>query len=468
MTRCVALSLALLALTGCGGDAAEPRIALPPVVATAHAEAWVDKPDRIADVAERAVEAVVFIQATKRLPASAVLPFGFPPGLVPDARGPMSQGVGSGVIVDPSGVILTNHHVVDGADELDVTLADGRRFRATVRGSDPGTDLAAIQLQGDLPDALPALPFGDSDTARLGEVVLAIGAPFALRGSVTMGIISARGRAMGVSDYEDYIQTDAAINPGNSGGALVDLRGQLIGINTLIRSPSGGNDGVGFAVPANLARQVLARLLSDGRVVRGFLGVGIQDIDPSFADRFGLEAGGRGALVNEVQDGSAAARAGLAVGDVIVAVGGAPVRDANTLRNSVSIQGAGAEVELTVLREGRSRTLRATLAALPGAPDVGTSDAQAPEGDALLGGVLLDDGPRANGSQAPGAVVRSVDPNAPAARAGLRTGDVIVEVERRPTPDAKAVQRALRGTTRAMVLIDRDGARRFLFLESSR
>ncbi len=441
--------------------------------------------DRIADVAERAVKAVVGIQTERRMSVPmgmgpGGLPFGWmdprgmpqgPGGFPPGFDAPRASGQGSGVIVAASGVIVTNHHVVEGAERLTVTLSDGRRFEGRVRASDAATDLAVVTLDGAVPGDLPALKWGDDGALRLGQVVLAIGNPFGLSGSVTMGIVSAKGRSgMGIVDYEAFIQTDAAINPGNSGGALVDLEGRLIGVNTAIHSRSGGNDGIGFAIPASLARTVVDRLLREGEVRRGYLGVGIQDLDPAFAASFGLPDGTRGTLVNHVEPGSAAAEAGLRTGDVIVSLDGVAADGSGPLRNALSLAGDGAKVSLGVVRDGAERTLTARLGALPGQPTARSrgprgSDMNGPAG-ALVGvtTVPLDDALRARlgaPSDLSGVVVRDLDPDSPAARAGLRPGDVITRVGREPVDGPGALARL---STPTALQVWRQGATPYLFL----
>ncbi len=269
------------------------------------------------------------------------------------------QSAGSGVIVDARrGHLLTNHHVVARADEILVTLKDGRRLKARVLGSDPQTDIAVLAVE---PNGLMALTMGDSDKLEVGDFVIAIGNPFGLGQTVTSGIVSALGRrGLGLEGYEDFIQTDASINPGNSGGALVDLRGRLIGINTAILGPMGGNIGIGFAVPINMARAVLAQILAYGEVRRGQLGVLIQDLTPDLAEGFKLERSD-GAVITEVVPGSAAEAAGLRAGDVVIALDGEPVRDAADLRNEIGLLPPGERVKLEVLRNGRRLTVEATI-----------------------------------------------------------------------------------------------------------
>ncbi len=281
-------------------------------------------------------------------------------------RGP--GGSGSGVIVDRGGVILTNHHVASVAGDLRVTTHDGESFPAKVVGSDAKSDVAVLKLVGDVPDDLVAIPFGDSDSLRIGETVLAVGNPFGLSGSVTMGIVSALGRgSVSIVDYEDFIQTDAAINPGNSGGALVNLSGQLVGINTAILSRTGGNQGIGFAIPTTLARPIMESLLDNGRVDRGWLGVSIRDAVPGAVDfdKLGLDEDLRGVLVAGFVKGSPAEEAGLRRHDVILAVDGHATDTSARLRNRVAHTPAGRTVSLDVVRQGEPITIEVVLDPLP-------------------------------------------------------------------------------------------------------
>jgi serine protease Do len=357
---------------------------------------------------------------------------------------PRQQGVGSGVVVSEDGYILTNNHVVDGADSVKVKLTDGREFNAKVVGKDPKTDLAVLKVKA---SGLPHLELADSDGAEVGDLVLAVGNPFGLGQTVTTGIVSAKGRATMGLDYEDFIQTDAAINPGNSGGALVDTQGRLLGINTAILSRSGGNQGIGFAIPTNLARDVMDSLIKDGKVTRGYLGVMIQDVTPAIAKRFELNDS-NGALVGEVTPKSPAAKAGIESGDVVVEFDGKPVRDSRQLRLAVGRVKPGVAVPVKLMRDGSSKTVKVTIKE-PDSDD-GTSlaskDASTKDEGTLngVGVVDLDSKYRRQfgiPSNINGVLITEVDPNSPSYEAGVRAGDVILELNRTKVKDAEQTVR---------------------------
>ena len=344
---------------------------------------------------------------------------------------PPQRGVGSGVIVTKDGYILTNNHVVDGAAEVKVTLNDGHEMKAKVVGRDPKSDLAVIKIDA---HDVPAVTFADSSNAQVGDVVLAVGNPFAIGQSVTMGIISATGRgSMGIEDYEDFIQTDAAINPGNSGGALVDTEGRLIGINTAIYSRSGGNQGIGFAIPSDQARSIMISLIEHGKVVRGYLGVRIQDVTPLLAKEFSLKSE-QGALVGEVEPNSPAAKAGLKSGDVILEFNGHKVSDSRHLKLEVADVAPGTRVPVEVLRDGANKKFEVNVLTLPGSEALASNNSENAEGSNTLQGVAVSD----LDSQArqqfkipdniKGALVTEVAPNSASAEAGLQQGDVIMEI----------------------------------------
>ena len=359
---------------------------------------------------------------------------------LPDRPEPQLS-AGSGVIVDAAnGYVLTNHHVIKGAREVMVTLKDRRQLQAQVVGSDAGTDIAVLRIQS---GRLKALPFGDSESLRVGDYALAIGNPFGLGQTVTSGIISALGRSgLNIEGYEDFIQTDAAINPGNSGGALVNLKGELIGINTAIIGPSGGNVGIGFAVPSNMARSVMMQIIRYGEVRRGRFGASSQDVTPELAQAMNL-ATGEGVVIVDVSDESPAERAGLRRGDVVTHVNGRRVRSSADLRNQVGLTPIGEELELRILRGREARTLRAKIEAVHASGGRGQT---VPE----LAGAAVADYERNGKSQAV-AVVR-VERNSPAWGHGLRDGDIIAGVNRRRVRSVEELLSALKNTQRPLYL----------------
>jgi Do/DeqQ family serine protease len=373
------------------------------------------------------------------------------------------QGVGSGVIVNPDGYILTNHHVVDGAIEIKVELTDNRTFTAKLVGSDPPSDLAVLKI--DAKD-LPTLTLGDSDKVRVGDFVLALGNPLGIGQTVTSGIVSAKGRATGLSDgsFEDFLQTDAAINRGNSGGALVNTSGELIGINSQILSPSGGNIGIGFAIPSNMAKVVMDQLLKTGKVRRGMLGVTIQSVDADLASSLNLPAA-RGAIVTSVATGGPAEKAGIKRGDVITAVNKQPVVDNNSLRNLVASMPPGSTAEVTTLRNGRDQNFQVALAELPdrqrpeSEEDTSSTGPTGNEKFGLTVQPLTAETASRYGLDADdqGLIVTRVDPNGSAANAGIRQGDLIQEVNRQPVKTVTEFSAAIRqsGARPALVLVKR-------------
>jgi serine protease Do len=354
------------------------------------------------------------------------------------------QSLGSGVIISPDGYILTANHVVEGADEVKVAIDDGKKeYTAKVIGTDPPTDVAILKIDA---KNLPAITLADSDQLEVGDIVLAIGNPFGVGQTVTMGIVSALGRSgLGFNGYEDFIQTDAAINPGNSGGALVDAEGRLVGINTAIISRSGGNQGIGFAVPINIARHVMQRLISGGKIMRGYLGVFPQDISPGLAEQFNLPDQ-NGALVGDVLPNSPAEKAGIKPGDVITEFDGKPISDANSLRLLTSQESPGTKALVKLLRGGSEKTVSVTLGELPAESVSNESDQNGDNSDNskmdALDGVTVEDldSQARQELKAPenlqGAVVVDVDENSNSAEAGLQKGDVIVEINRQPVTSA--------------------------------
>ncbi len=373
------------------------------------------------------------------------------------------EGLGSGVLVSPDGLIVTNAHVVEGAEYIQITLSDRRSYKAAIVGVDEKTDLAVLRVEA---DGLPWVPLGDSSVLRAGEVVLAVGNPFGLNQTVTMGIISGVGRqGVGISDYEDFIQTDAAINPGNSGGAMVNTRGELIGVNTAIFTQSGGYEGIGFAIPTNLVKSVLDSLVKHGRVVRGWLGVSIQEITPELADQFELPSP-KGALVTNVVAHGPAAAAGLRRGDVILAINDQPVDTLSKLRLLVAGTEVGSRVPVRIQRDGRPMTVQVTLGELP--EEVATLE-QAPVDpgyDNVLAGLTVGEINRETVRQfqiepgTSGVVVLDVAPGSAGSRAGLAAGDVIVEIDRHEVDGVAEYTRLVRAIgpdEQVLLLVARQG-----------
>jgi len=402
--------------------------------------------------------------------------FNIPDQDLPRRRLPDSVGTGSGVIVSQDGYILTNNHVVENADQIRVVLNDRRELDAEVVGTDPESDLAVIKIDA---KELPAVTFADSDQIEVGDTVLAIGNPFGLGQTVTSGMVSALGRATLGLDYEDFIQTDAAINPGNSGGALVDADGRLVGINTAILSRSGGFQGIGFAIPANLARNVMQQLAEHGRVVRGFLGVSVQDLTPELAAGFDLDDVNAGALISEVTEDSAADKAGLEAGDIVTELNGRPVHSARHLKLAVADIRPGDSVEAEILRDGDRKTIDITVGSRPGEAQLAAADRLEGKTDdtGSLNGVGVTDLNNRSRRQfdlptgLEGALVTTVDPDSAAARAGLQPGDVIVGLNRRPVRSAEdAIQLTEESTPSKRTLVRVWSARggiRYLIVDES-
>jgi Do/DeqQ family serine protease len=382
------------------------------------------------------------------------------------------EGLGSGVIVTRDGYILTNHHVVDGASEITVELTDGRTVSAKSIGSDAPSDLAVLKI--DLTNLQP-IGLANSDAVQVGDVVLAIGNPLGIGQTVTLGIISAKGRATGVGDgsYEDFLQTDAPINQGNSGCAIVNAKGELIGINSQILSPSGGNIGIGFAIPANMARHVMDQLRQDGHVRRAQLGVTIQPVTSELAESFGIKQVG-GALVSSVEPGSAADRAGVKRGDVIKSFNGQAVQDTNSLRNRVANTPPGSDATVVVFRDGSERTLTVKLGELAESRTA-RRDAESDSSDRTALGVSVAPLTPELASRAGvpkdvrGLLVQEVNPEGRAAEAGIRSGDVIQEVNRKPVQTIEELRAAVKATTDrpTLVLVNREGRDLFVTVRAS-
>ena len=392
---------------------------------------------------------------------------GFPgpqgPGEPREHRG---GGQGSGVIVSPDGYILTNNHVIDGARTVTITLPDKREFTGKIVGADPKTDLAVVKIDG---QNLPTVSWGDATKLQVGEYVLAVGNPFGLNSTVTLGIVSALGRGrMGITQYEDFIQTDAAINPGNSGGALVNTKGELIGINTAIFSQTGGYQGVGFAVPTSMSKPIYDSLVKHGKVVRGFLGVSIQDLTQDLAKSFGIKDA-KGVLVSDVKDESPAGQAGLKQGDIIMTYQGSPVEDAVALQRQVTKTAVGTKVTIRVIRDGHEKDFTVTIGEQPDTTKI--AKAETGETDYAFAGVAVQDLDRDTAKKlgvkgkAQGVVVTAVEPDSGAEKAGVMRGDVIREINRQPVKSGKDFEKVSSGLKKGehvLILIDRRGNALFL------
>ena len=368
-----------------------------------------------------------------------------------------TQSLGSGVIVDAeAGYILTNHHVIRRADRITVTLADGRELAATVVGSDSETDVAVIQVEA---RDLQALPMADSDQLRVGDFVVAIGNPFGLGQTVTSGIVSALGRSgLRLTSYQDFIQTDASINPGNSGGALVNLRGELVGVNTAILSPAGGNVGIGFAIPTNMARSVMEQLVEYGEIQRGQLGVSAQDLTRDLAEAFGLRERS-GVVITRVESGSPADQAGIETGDIVLSVNGRSIRQVSDLRNAIGLLRVGETVTLRVRRDGEDLELvtpieEPALTMLDG----GRLHSR------LQGATFGDVQQRVRTDSVPRVGVREVEPGSPAHRAGLRDDDIILSVNRQSVSTLEEFRDRARGTGELLLHLQRGSGALFLVL----
>ena len=366
--------------------------------------------------------------------------FNMPEQQMPE-RKRRTTSAGSGVIIDASkGTVVTNHHVIDGADEITVALEDGRSYTATLIGSDPDVDIAVLKIDA---KNLREIPVSDSERLRVGDFVAAIGNPFGLGQTVTTGIVSALGRTgLGIEGYENFIQTDASINPGNSGGALVNLKGELVGINTAIIAPAGGNVGIGFAIPTNMANASISQILEHGEVKRGQLGVIIQDLTPELADAFGIDNGQRGALIAEVQPGTAADKAGLKAGDVVVAVDGKDILSSAQLRNAVGVRKIGDTLTLTVVRDGRKRTIKSRIGE-PSQLVAGKDEAV----HQFLEGASLKEA-----DDKDGVLVSEIEQGTAAARSGLRPGDVIVSANKQRVKTIAELRKAVKDSDKRLLL----------------
>ena len=434
------------------------------LAAPAHAHLPADEVPSLAPLVKESAPAVVIVATRGKLQQPQTQephPFFDHPfferyfGERPNPQPRRPSAMGSGVIVDAeNGYLLTNHHVIDKAEQITVALTDRREFEAEVVGADPETDIALLKIDA---DSLTALPFADSDELQIGDYVVAIGNPFGLGQTITAGIVSAVGRSgLRLESYEDFIQTDAAINVGNSGGALINLKGELVGINTAIFSGRGGNIGIGFAIPINMARQIMDQLLTHGEIQRGRIGVQIQDLTPKIAEALGTSRE-RGAVVAQVIPGTPAEAAGVQRGDVIVEMNGEPVVGSSDLRNKVGLLRVGDAVRLTIERDGKPMTIE--LAVGESSEVALGAGSQIPQLKGVVLGPLTPSSPLYE--EVEGALVIEVEVDTPAWNAGLREGDVIVEVNRREVKSTEEILEALEGSFPPLLLNIRrgDGAR---------
>ncbi len=476
----------LLGMAGWGVARASQKFFTPGVHISMNLADPAEGPSRtgFAPVVKTVLPDVVNISTSKVVKASELKQFDMPDEMPPFFQqffgqqfGPNSDNrsmrprdqredsLGSGVIVSPDGYILTNNHVVEGATDVRVTLSDKRQLKAKVIGADPKTDIAVLKVEG---SGFPAITIGDSSKVQVGDYALAVGDPFGVGQTVTMGIISALNRGnLGIEDYEDFIQTDAPINPGNSGGALVNDRGELVGINTAILSHgSGGNEGIGFAIPINMARNVMSQILDHGKVNRAYLGIMVQDITPGISKAMNLKDM-KGVLVGDVTPSGPASRSGVQRGDVILEVNGKPMEDSRELRNSISMMNPDSTVKLKILRNGNPTDVSVKLGDLPS--DKEQAKTEGGSSDKALDGVTVENLDAQSARQlglpaaATGVVVTDINPTSSLASAGLRRGDVIQEVNHQPVRNVTQFEEAMRKAgDHPLLLVNRQGSTLFL------
>lgn len=426
----------------------------------------------VSAIAERASGALVFISVAKTIkgmPFHSMDPFEYffgnprPQGRMPREM-PKQKGLGSGFIVDlDKGYIMTNNHVIEGADEINLKLANGKLYDGVVVGRDANTDVAVVKIKDPKFDRkdLQALGFADSEKVKVGDFVVALGAPFGLEASISFGVVSATGRGnLGIAKLGNFIQTDAAINPGNSGGPLLNTEGRVVAVNTAIFSSSGGYNGIGFGVPSNLAKLIGEKLINHGKISRGFLGVSLQDLDKDLADSLKIPRGENGAVVANVQAGSPAAKAGLKDGDAIVGLDGKSVRDSDDVSNRIGMMGPGRTADLTVYRNGKKQSIKVGLGEFPDEPVAEMSAGGGKPGGPL--GVALSrmseklrqqHGIRSDS----GLIVTDIAPDSPLGRAGVRVGDVIVSVNNNKINTSDDFKKLTQSNRRLLIRIERQG-----------
>jgi len=440
-------------------------------------------PETFADIAQKYSPAVVNISTQKIIKGRTSRREFFGPGPMPGPGEPFwdffekffpdmprertQRSLGTGFIIDSKGLIITNEHVVKNADKIKVKLAgQGKEYTATIKGRDPMTDIALLQI--DSKETFPFLTLGDSDKIRVGDWVVAIGNPFGLGHTVTQGIISAKGRVIGAGRYDNFLQTDAAINPGNSGGPLLNLAGEVVGINTAIVATG---QGIGFAIPSNMVKDIIQQLETTGKVVRGMLGVQVQTVTPEIAKAFGLSEA-KGALVSEVHPGTPAEKAGIKREDIIIEYNGTPIKEMNELPRLVAATPPGTKTTVKVLRDGKEKTIPITVTELK-EERFGKEGVEPQTEDENTIGLTVEDldprlARRFDLKEDKGVVVVDVDPNSPAAEAGLRRGDIILEVNGKPIPDSRTLQKILAAQPKksfARFLVKREGRTIFLAVE---
>ena len=438
----------------------------------------------VSNISKHSKQALVFISVSKKMKrpnhphGRDPYEFFFGPQFRGRQRGrermPTQHSLGSGFFVDlKKGYILTNNHVVADADEINVKLANEKEYKAKVVGRDPNTDIAIIKVKGDFErKGLMALSLGNSDSLEVGHFVVALGSPFGLEASLSFGVVSAIGRGnLKITKLGNFIQTDAAINPGNSGGPLINMKGEVVGINTAIFSKSGGYNGIGFTVPANLARQIATRLINEGSVQRGYLGIGLQKLTPDLLKSLGLPKGIKGIIVSQIVNEGPAAVAGIVEGDVIISVNGGPIKNESDLINVIGLKKPGSKVKIVLFRKGKQKVKKVVLGNWPGAPRVASGGFEGEKESSNQFGLRVSplnhrikNQFRIEGDE--GVVISSIKPDSPAEKSSLRIGDRIVKVNGKKVTSVRQFQKLLKSGKRSLIYIERSGQLFFVSLIS--